>query len=103
MQTSPISRVVTVRNKLGMHIRPWTEFAKLAFKFESKIEVVKEGQRADGRSPFELLPLAAVEGTKLTLVAEGSDAQQAVEALADLVENVIPREDTAHEERPGED
>ena len=84
-------------------MRPWTTFAKLAGKFESRIEVVHLGRRVDARSPIELLTLAAVEGTQLTLEAQGADAEQAVDALADLVENVFPREDTEHEERPGED
>jgi phosphotransferase system HPr (HPr) family protein len=103
MQTSPISRVIVVRNKLGLHIRPWTQFARLAGKFESRVEILHLGRRVDSRSPIDLLTLAAVEGTQLTLEAQGPDAQQAIEALADLVENVFPREDIEHEERPGED
>jgi phosphotransferase system HPr-like phosphotransfer protein len=52
---------------------------------------------------MELLTLGATQGTQLTLEAIGSEAQQAVEALADLVENVFPQEDTEQDERPGED
>jgi phosphocarrier protein len=103
MQTSPISRVVVVRNKLGMHIRPWTEFTQLAGKFQARIEVLYLGRRVDSRSPIELLTLAAGKGAELRLEASGPDAQQALDALADFVENVVPLEDIEQDERPGED
>ena len=52
---------------------------------------------------MDLLTLGAAQGTELTLEAEGRDAQQAVEALARLVESGFPQEDIEHEQRPSED
>lgn len=103
MQTSPISRVVVIRNKQGLHARPADRFVRLAAKFDAKIEIVRDDRRVAATSIMDLLTLGAAQGTQLTLEAEGQEAQQAVEALADLVENVFPREDTEHEERQGED
>jgi phosphotransferase system HPr (HPr) family protein len=103
MQTSPISRVVVIRNKQGLHARPADRFVRLATTFAAKIEIVCDDRRVAATSIMDLLTLGAAQGTQLTLVAEGQEAQQAIEALADLVENVFPREDTEHEERQGED
>jgi phosphotransferase system HPr (HPr) family protein len=105
MQTSPISRVVVVRNKQGLHARPADQFARLAAKFDAKVVLIRDSRRVPATSIIELLTLGATQGTQLTLEAEGSAAQEAVDALANLVENVFPREDedTEHEERPGED
>ena len=103
MQTSPISRVVVIRNKQGLHARPADQFARLALTFSAKIDVIRDDRRIAATSPMDLLTLGALPGTQLTIVAEGNDAQQAIEALANLVENVFPQEDSEHEERPGED
>ena len=103
MQTSPISRVVVIQNKQGLHARPADQFARLASQFDAKIDVIREDRRITANSVMDLLTLGAFQGTQLTLVAEGNDAQQAIEALVNLVENVFPQEDNEHEERPGED
>jgi phosphocarrier protein NPr len=103
MQTSPISRVVVIRNKQGLHARPADQFARLASQFDAKIDVIREDRRITATNTMDLLTLGGFQGTQLTLVAEGKDAQQAIDALANLVENVFPQEDIEHEERPGED
>ena len=46
MQTSPISRVIVIRNKQGLHARPAEEFVRLARTFESKIELIRDGRRS---------------------------------------------------------
>src|SRR4029450_12097592 len=92
-------RDLVVRNKLGMHMRPATLFAQLAGEFQARIEVVHLGPRVDGRNIIDLITLAAGKGAQLTIEAEGPDAQQAVEALADLVEIVFPQEDTEQQQQ----
>ena len=96
MQTSPISRVVVIQNKQGLHARPAEKFVRLASQFDAKIELIKAGRRVSATGMIDLLTLGAAEGTQLTLEADGPDAQRAIEALVDLVENVFPLEDTEH-------
>jgi phosphocarrier protein HPr len=105
MQTSPISRVVVIQNELGLHIRPAQLFSQLAEKFESRIQVIRQDRRVEARNTIDLFTLGAGKGTQLTLEAEGPDAQAAVDALANLVENVFPQEDkdTVQEQRQSED
>jgi len=99
MSNSPISRVVTIENEQGLHARPAEMFARLAAKFESKIEVLREGDRVNAKSIMDLLTLGAAKGTELVLEADGPDAQAAIEALAELVESGFPRGDAEPEGR----
>jgi phosphotransferase system HPr (HPr) family protein len=86
-----------VANPQGLHARPADLFAKLARRFGSTIEVVKDGKRVDGKSILDVLTLAADKGTMLTIVARGDDADEAVEALVRLVELENPAEEFADE------
>jgi len=79
-------REVTIVNSLGFHVRPATDFAEQASKFRSRIHVIQGNQEFDAKSSIDLLLMAAVQGTKLTIRAEGDDAREAVETLARMVE-----------------
>jgi phosphotransferase system HPr (HPr) family protein len=84
MSDEKISRMVVVSNAQGIHARPADLIVRLAQQYQAKIEIVKDNYRVDGKSILELLTLAAVQGTQLTIEASGSDAQAALNALADL-------------------
>jgi phosphocarrier protein HPr len=97
MSEPTVSRKVVVTNPQGLHARPADQFVKLASRFASRVELVKGSERVDGKSILSLLTLAATEGTQLSIEATGSDAQQALEALADLVaHNFFCDEDNVH-------
>ena len=81
------SREILVVNKMGLHARPAMQFVDVANQFTSTITVRKGGDEpaeADGKSVMQMLVLEAVEGTALTIDADGDDAQAAVEKLAEL-------------------
>ena len=65
--------------------RAAARFVHLANTFASRITVTKGGTRVDGKSMLGLLTLAAARGSKLVVAADGDDADQALEALADLI------------------
>lgn len=76
-----------VLNKLGLHARPAMQFVDTANQFTSDITVRKGGDEpevADGKSVMQMIILAAVEGTPLTIEAKGPDAQRAADTLAAL-------------------
>jgi phosphotransferase system HPr (HPr) family protein len=87
MSTTPVTRIVVIENPQGLHARPAELFARLALKYESRIELIRDDQRVDGKSILEILTLGVQPGTRLTLEAQGLDAQEAIVALAKLVEN----------------
>lgn len=87
MSETKATRTVVVTNPQGLHARPADMFVKLATRFAAKVEIVKDRERVDGKSILALLTLAAAEGTKLSIEAEGPDAAEALDALVALVEH----------------
>lgn len=77
--------LVTIPNKLGLHARAAALFTKQASVFSSKIEVIKDHMRVNGKSIMELLTIAGIQGTQITIRAEGEDENEAVETLVKLV------------------
>ncbi len=77
---------VTVGNPQGLHARPADLVAREARRWQSRIEVVGNSQRVDGRSILDLLSLAAAQGTRLVIEATGPDADEAITALGRLFE-----------------
>lgn len=80
-----IRRQVEIVNPLGLHMRPADKFVKLALQYKADVRVIHEGNVFNGKSILDLTSLAAECGTLLDLEVSGDDAEQAVEALADLV------------------
>jgi phosphocarrier protein len=76
---------VQVVNRAGMHARPAAMLVKLASSFSASINVEKEGLQVNGKSIMGVLMLAAEQGSTLRFTAVGDDAEEAVEALMDLV------------------
>ena len=78
---------VEIRNKLGLHARPASLVVKLAGKFESEIQLIKEDTEINAKSILGVLMLAAGPGQRVTITADGSDELEAVDALASLIES----------------
>jgi len=90
--TKTASRELTVLNKLGVHARPAALFVKTANKFVSNITVEKDGEQVNGKSIMGLMMLAAGQGSKLVVIAEGPDAEAAVHELASLFQRKFDEE-----------
>ena len=93
---------VEITNSLGLHVRPAQKFAELALRFQAEIRVRSNGNEVDGKSILDLTTLAAECGTVLDLEARGPDAEQAVEALAELVLARFHETDEGLEEGPAQ-
>ena len=78
---------MTVVNPQGLHARPADLFVKTANRFSATIEVTKGNETVDGKSILSILTLAAEQGTELEINATGTDAQEALTALSELVKN----------------
>lgn len=82
-----ISQSVTIKNSVGLHARPATFFVQKANCFKSSIWVEKEDCRVNAKSLLGVLSLGISKGTEITLIADGQDETEAVNALAALVDN----------------
>lgn len=78
-------RSVQVENRNGVHARPAAEIVKLAAKYRSEITLARDDLEVNGKSIMGVMMLAAERGATLTLKADGEDAQQAVDAIAQLI------------------
>ena len=81
-----VTRSVIVVNQLGLHARAAARFVHLATRFRAQIRVGRDAKVMDGKSIMGILLLAAGRGTSITISADGPDEQDAVAALAHLVE-----------------
>ena len=86
------SRDLIIQNKLGLHARPSARFVKVSNQYKADIWVEKDGELVNGKSIMGLMMLAAGQGTKLRVTAEGPDAQKAVEDLEHLVKTRFDEE-----------
>jgi phosphocarrier protein HPr len=85
-QTGPIARrEVETEDAFGLRMRAAAEFICLAGQFRSDVWVIHEGRRYNGRSMRDMLVMVAACGSRMELMAEGPDAEAALEALAQAV------------------
>lgn len=78
---------VEVQNQVGLHARPATFFIQKANEFKSSIWVEKEERRVNAKSLLGVLSLGIVGGTTIKIIADGSDENDAVTGLVQLVES----------------
>ncbi|MDO4811163.1 MAG: HPr family phosphocarrier protein [Eubacteriales bacterium] len=81
------TKEITVKNEVGLHARPATYFIQKANEFKSGIWVEKEERRVNAKSLLGVLSLGIMQGTTITLIADGSDEQDAVESLSNLIDH----------------
>ena len=88
------SRKVPLLHKTGLHMRPAGRIMELANRYKSNIRLGCADRSANAKSILEMLSLAAPPGCELVLEAEGSDAEEALDAIEALIRMKInPEED----------
>ena len=80
-----VSREVLVNNQVGLHARPATFFIQKANEFKCGIWVEKDGRRVNAKSLLGVLSLGIVKGTTITIIADGAEEDEVVEALNELI------------------
>ena len=87
-----VERIVTIRNRAGMHARPAALLVKTASEFESRIYIEKDSERVNGKSIMGVITLGATYNTLLKIIADGPDEAQALDAIESLFENRFEEE-----------
>ena len=101
MNLPVVEITVVINNPQGLHLRPAELFAQLAQSFESEIKVIRESLCVDAKSIMHVLTLGAEQGTELTLQANGRDAEEALEAMAQLVNSGFETDETVSQGSSG--
>lgn len=78
---------ICIINKLGLHARAAAKLVNVTARYQSKIQLGKDGRLIDAKSIMALLMLGAGKGTTLRLIIDGKDAEAAQEAITSLVNN----------------
>ena len=94
MSETKLSRAVVVANPWGLHARPADLIVRLAKRFAATVTIIRGYERVDAKSVLGIMTLGAPQGTELLIEAEGADAQQAVDALVELISR--PMDELAH-------
>lgn len=81
-----------IQNKLGLHARPVAMFVKCANRFQSEITVEKNNDCVNGKSIMGMMMLAAGKGSYLSIAADGPDAEVALNALEQLINDKFGEE-----------
>ena len=80
-----VRKMVTIKNKQGLHARPAAIFVRLANKFDSDIVVRRGREEVSGKSIMGILMLGCEKGSKVELSAKGKDAERAIAELSELL------------------
>ena len=80
-----VTRDVKIVNPLGLHARPAAQLVKLASKYTSEVTISRDGMPINAKSIMGVMMLAAEQGATVSISAVGTDAEDAVNALAALV------------------
>ena len=87
-----IERSFIIANELGLHARAATRLVQTTNRFEAEVDVEKDGTRVNGKSIMGVLMLVAAKGTRITVFADGPDAEAAMDAIGVLIENKFDEE-----------
>ena len=80
-----VQKETVVGPEAGLHARPAAQFVKTAKGFSSDIVVIKGEKQANAKSSLKIMTLGARKGDTIVIRAEGDDAEEAVDALAELI------------------
>ncbi len=88
-----LKQTLCIVNKLGLHARAAAKLVKLASSFESHVQVKRQQREVNGKSIMGVMLLAAGKGTEIELTVEGTDEEQAMEELSQLIQSGFGEEE----------
>lgn len=78
-------KIVTVKNKLGLHARPSALLVRAATKYRSEFYIEKDGTKVNGKSIMGVMMLAAECGSTLHLIADGVDEEYLLDEISVMI------------------
>lgn len=87
--------VLEIKNPHGLHARPAAIFVQTASQFKSSIilrNLSRAGREVNAKSIMDVLTAGVDQGAQIELVAEGEDAEEALQTLTDLIQNGLGEE-----------
>ena len=78
-------REVEIINKLGLHARASAKLTQLAAKYQSDVQMSRNGRKVNAKSIMGVMMLAAGKGAKVTVEVDGPDEAAAMDAIVALI------------------
>lgn len=88
-----LTRKTTIQNKLGLHARASMKLINVAGRFSCDVTIKHGDNEVDAKDIMNVMGLAASKGTEIELVTDGPDEKEAMEAVAELIENCFDEEE----------
>ncbi len=82
-----VSQEVEIVNKLGLHARAAAKLVTTAANFNADIALQFRGKKINGKSIMGVMMLAAGQGSKIELIADGADEHEALQSIIELINN----------------
>lgn len=76
-----------IKNEHGLHARPAANFVTLTKSFKSDIKLKNKNKSANGKSLLSVLSAEIVSGSELTIICDGPDELDAVNAIEKYIDN----------------
>ncbi len=80
-------RDVEIVNALGLHARASAKLTQLAAKYQSDVQMSRNGRKVNAKSIMGVMMLAAGKGSRVTIEIDGPDEGDAMEAIVTLIGN----------------
>jgi phosphocarrier protein len=80
-----LQREVEIVNKLGLHARASAKLTQLAARYQSEVQMSRNGRKVNAKSIMGVMMLAAGKGSKVVIETEGPDENDAMEAIVSLI------------------
>ena len=80
-----LQKEYVIVNKLGLHARASALLVKTSSRFNSEVKLAREDVEVNGKSIMGIMMLEAGIGSKITMVANGDDAEAATKELETLL------------------
>lgn len=87
-----VERETEIVNRLGLHARAAAKLVHMAGGFQSRVTVLKDDEEVDGKSILGLMLLAAGQGSRVTIRCEGTDEEEAMQAITHLISSRFDEE-----------
>jgi phosphocarrier protein HPr len=87
-----VEKIVTIKNRAGIHARPAALLVETANRFSADIYLEKDGEKINGKSIMGILTLAATYNSPIKIIADGSDEEDALQTICRLFETKFEEE-----------
>ena len=82
-----VSKEFTIKDELGMHMRPASLLSQLAAKYQSNVTVKYNGKDFNAKSVMLLMTSLLKSGSKFELVCDGADEEAALAEISAFIES----------------